>query len=81
MMENLAQAGEDERWHAHCPPPFTISTITYKFVVYAPAECCVGDTAQNVKRCQPLSPNVLKIFKRYQQQRFNYFLGAVADSA
>jgi hypothetical protein len=33
MMEKLAQAGEGAR-----PPPFTISTIMYKVVVYAPAE-------------------------------------------
>ncbi len=35
MMENLVQAGEG--WGAR-PPPFTLSTITYKVVVYAPAE-------------------------------------------
>jgi hypothetical protein len=33
MIEKLAQAGEGER-----TPPFTISSITYKVVVYAPAE-------------------------------------------
>jgi hypothetical protein len=35
MMEKLSQPGEG----GGCsPPPFTISTITYKVVVYAPAE-------------------------------------------
>ncbi len=35
MMEKLAQAGE--RGGAR-PPPFTVPSITYKVVVYAPAE-------------------------------------------
>jgi hypothetical protein len=35
MMEKLAQAGEGGGAH---PSPFTISTITYKVEVYAPAE-------------------------------------------
>jgi hypothetical protein len=34
MMEKLAQPGEGGGAH---PPPFTMSTITYKVVVYAPA--------------------------------------------
>jgi hypothetical protein len=40
MMEKLAQAGEGGGVHAHPPPrpTFTISTITSKVVVYAPAE-------------------------------------------
>ncbi len=37
MMEKLAQAGKGGGLHA-CPSPFTISTITYKVAVYAPAE-------------------------------------------
>ena len=36
LMEKLALAGEG--WVAHAHPPFTITTITYKVVVYAPAE-------------------------------------------
>ncbi len=36
MMEKLAQA--DEGGGCTRPPPFTISTITYKVVVYSPAE-------------------------------------------
>ncbi len=36
MMEKLAQAGEGGGGAR--PPPFTISTITYKVVVYATAE-------------------------------------------
>jgi hypothetical protein len=35
MMEKLAQAGESAGVR---PPPFTISTISFKVVVYAPAE-------------------------------------------
>ncbi len=35
MMEKLAQSGEGEGAR---PPPSTISTITYKVVVYVPAE-------------------------------------------
>ncbi len=35
MMEKSAQPGEGG---GALPPPFTISTITYKVVVYAPAE-------------------------------------------
>jgi hypothetical protein len=35
MMEKLAQPGEVG---GVLPPPFTMSTITYKVVVYAPAE-------------------------------------------
>ncbi len=36
MMEKVAQAGREG---GGCtPPPFTISTITYRVVVYAPAE-------------------------------------------
>jgi hypothetical protein len=35
MMEKLAQLGEGEGAR---PPPFTISTITVKVVVYVPAE-------------------------------------------
>jgi hypothetical protein len=35
MMEKLAQAGEGG---ACTPTPFNISTITYKVVLYAPAE-------------------------------------------
>ncbi len=37
MMEKLAQPGQGWAWGAR-PLPFTISTITYKVVVYAPAE-------------------------------------------
>ncbi len=37
MMEKLAQAGEGEGGGAR-PPPFTVSTITYKVEEYAPAE-------------------------------------------
>jgi hypothetical protein len=36
MLEKLAQAGEVGGVHAH--PPFTIFTIMYKVVVYAPTE-------------------------------------------
>jgi hypothetical protein len=35
MMEKLSQPGEDEGAR---PPPFTLSTITDKVVVYVPAE-------------------------------------------
>jgi hypothetical protein len=35
MMEKLSQAGEGGGAR---PPPFTLSTITYKVVVYTPAE-------------------------------------------
>jgi hypothetical protein len=37
MMEKLAKAGEGEGGGAR-PPPFTVSIITYKVVVYAPVE-------------------------------------------
>jgi hypothetical protein len=40
-MEKSAQAGEGGRGGGSCPthvPPFTLLTITYKVVVYAPAE-------------------------------------------
>jgi hypothetical protein len=36
MMEKLVQAGEGV--FVHGPPSFTISTVTYKVVVYTPAE-------------------------------------------
>jgi hypothetical protein len=37
MMEKLSQAGEGGGCTAR-PPPFTISTITYKVAVYSSAE-------------------------------------------
>ncbi len=38
MMEKLAPELVRVGVHAQCPPPFAISTLTYKVVVYALAE-------------------------------------------
>ncbi len=38
MMEKSAQPGEGRGCSGARPSPFTISTITYNFVIYAPAQ-------------------------------------------
>ncbi len=78
MMEKFAQAGDGGKPAHH----YHVQSCG----VRAPAECCVGDTAKNVKRCQPLSPIVFKICKRCRNSalkmaHFKSFLTAVADSA
>jgi hypothetical protein len=47
MMEKIAQA---VRVGGEPPPPFTISTITYKVVVYTPAER--ADTTEYIFYCK-----------------------------
>jgi hypothetical protein len=70
MMVKLARPGEGGTVGGARPPPFTISTITYKVVVYryAPAE-----RAGTLHRCL-LYLYLYSVEETYSQRKFIYFL-------